>query len=144
MKRSPGLVGLSHDHHHALFVALQLKRASDPREATAAFLKFWRDEGMRHFRAEEDVLLPGWFEHDPHADPGMAARVLDEHLTMRTIARRLEAGTPPLEDLVELGEMLERHVRFEERELFPRIEASLSDSVIADLGSEMDRAEAGS
>ncbi len=56
---------------------------------------------------------------------------------MRTEAERLRAGAHTLEDLHALGEALERHVRFEERELFPRIESDLDSTSIATLGERL-------
>lgn len=41
------------------------------------------------------------------------------------------------------AERLERHIRFEERELFPRIEAALPDHELGQLGAAFARAEAG-
>jgi hypothetical protein len=54
---------------------------------------------------------------------------------------RLERGDLPLEETHSLGALLERHVRFEERELFRAIEAGMDDDAIAELGAEIARAE---
>ncbi len=136
MKRSPALTPLSHDHHGALYVALQLKRAEDV-SAGGAFAEFIAGEGERHFREEESVLLPGWAAADPEADGGMAARVAAEHLELRSAGRRLAAGELGVDDLRRMGELLEAHVRFEERELFPLIEARLGDEALSALGAEL-------
>jgi hypothetical protein len=142
MKRSPELTPLSHDHHQALFAAQQLKRAEDIEAAATAFLPFWEAHGRRHFQVEEEVLLPGWIDADPSAERDLAARVLTDHLAIRSDVRRLERGTLPLEGVRALGKTLEDHVRFEERQLFPRIEAGLDAGAIAALGAEIARAEA--
>jgi hemerythrin-like domain-containing protein len=140
MKRSPELTPLSHDHHQALFVAMQLKRAED-RSVGATYLDFFDATGNRHFTIEEAVLLPGWIAADPNADTVMANRVLVEHLDLRSRAGRLRSDLHTIEDLHELGELLDRHVRFEERELFPRIESGLDTEAIAALGAEIEVAE---
>jgi hypothetical protein len=143
MKRSEALTPLSHDHHQALVAAQQLRRAEDPEAATAAFLEFWRGQGSQHFRIEEDILLPAWLAADPDADRALAARLADEHLTIRARARAVERGELSPEGLHELGELMSAHVRFEERELFPRIEASLDPQALATLATEIDHAERG-
>ncbi len=74
MKRTPELTPLSHEHHHALVVAMVLKRATGP-EPAGAFVDFHRSEGEQHFRIEEQVLLPGWLAADPEAAREAAARV---------------------------------------------------------------------
>jgi hemerythrin-like domain-containing protein len=140
MRRSAELTPLSHDHHRALFVALQLKRADDE-SASAGFLDFLDHQGEHHFRLEEQILLPGWLAADPDAEPEQAIRVLAEHLELRSAARALRSAAVGVETLHRLGELLERHVRFEEREPFPRIERALSATALADLGAELGRRE---
>lgn len=142
MKRSPELTPLSHDHHQALFVAQRLKRAEQADEERDRFLAFWASHGRRHFAIEEEILLPGWVEADEAADRELAARLASEHLAIRIRARRMERGGVSVEELRELGELLERHVRFEERELFPLIEESLTAEAISRLGAEIAMAEA--
>ena len=142
MKRSEALTPLSRDHHQALFVALQLQRAESP-EPAQVMLAFYDEHGRRHFEIEEGILLPAWLEADPRADHGVAERVLSEHLTIRAAVRRLRAGSVEVEELHELGELLNRHVRFEERGLFPAIEAGLDDEALAALGEEIAAAESG-
>ena len=137
MKRSPELTPLSHDHHQALFVAQRLKRAEEVEEGRECFLGFWRSHGSRHFAIEEEILLPGWVEADEAADRAPAARLAAEHLAIRIRARRIARGGIALQELHELGDLLERHVRFEERELFPLIESRLDDDAIARLGAEI-------
>ncbi|MEO6857619.1 MAG: hypothetical protein ABI323_03400 [Solirubrobacteraceae bacterium] len=60
MKRSGALAPLSRDHHHALVVAAQLRRASPltAEPAREAFLAYWNQEGAERFREEEEILLP--------------------------------------------------------------------------------------
>ena len=136
MKRSPELTRLSHDHHQALFVAQRLKRAKDASPA-GVFLDFMASHGERHFYQEESILLPAWFAASPDADAAMAERVAAEHLALRTHAEQLRNATPPVEELQRLGEALERHVRFEERELFPRIESDLDSASLSALGARL-------
>ena len=51
MKRSDALTPLSHDHQHALDVALWLRRADDETAAAAIerFRQFFEREERRHF-----------------------------------------------------------------------------------------------
>jgi hypothetical protein len=142
VKRSPELTPLSHEHHQALFVAMGLKRAEGP-EAANAFLDYHEETGARHFEIEEALLLPGWLAADPDAETADAHRILAEHLEIRTAAARIRAGGAAVAELRELGELLERHVRFEERELFPRIEERLDDESLHRLGAAIAAAEAG-
>jgi hemerythrin-like domain-containing protein len=145
MKRSAALAPLSRDHHHALNAALRLRRASaDDLEAAAdAFRAFFEGHGRRHFEVEEDLLLP--------ALPGdgewesAAARVRADHADLRAEAAAL--ADPATADRLalahRLGDRLDRHVRFEERELFGMLEARLPDYELARLGAAVEAAERG-
>jgi hypothetical protein len=59
MKRHPALIPLSHDHHRALVEARRLRAADAPESAAAAtaFLRFFADETIPHFRQEEELLF---------------------------------------------------------------------------------------
>jgi hypothetical protein len=145
MKRSEALKALSHEHHQGLFAALQLKRArkETAAEARRVFLDFFEREGPRHFRAEEELLLPAYARHTD-ADRPEIVRVLTEHVDLRRRGQDLEASADPDPSaLRELGERLERHIRFEERELFPMVEQAIPDDELARLGAAFARAEAG-
>jgi hemerythrin-like domain-containing protein len=145
MKRSEALKVLSHQHHQGLFAALQLKRArkETAAEARRAFLDFFEREGMRHFRAEEELLLPAYARHTEFDRPEIV-RVLTEHVDLRRRGQDLEVGADPDPSaLRELGELLESHIRFEERELFPMIEAALPDAELRQLGAAFARADVG-
>jgi hypothetical protein len=65
MKRSSALAPASRDHHHALVVAVQLRRVTPytAEQARDAFLAYWREDGHEHFREEEEVLLPAYGRH---------------------------------------------------------------------------------
>jgi iron-sulfur cluster repair protein YtfE (RIC family) len=142
MKRSEALAPLSHDHHQGLFVALQLKRAEPDTAAQAreAFLSFFEREGARHFRAEEEVLLPAYARHAGPDQPAVV-RVLVEHVELRRRAQDLADGQEAsVAELRELGERLEGHIRHEERVLFPMIEAALPARELERLAAAVERA----
>lgn len=135
MKRSAALTPLSHDHQHGLAVALELTRASaETADAAArAFGVFWNTEGSRHFRDEEELLLPAMSAHIP-ADHEAVVRVLTDHVEIRRRAREIAQGGASLEDLHELGKRLRDHIRHEERVLFPLAEEALPASELERLG----------
>jgi hypothetical protein len=139
MKRSEALRSLSREHHQALTIAQELRRTDDPERAAARFHEFWRREGALHFRIEEEVLLPTW-ELLGTVDAEAAARLAREHLELRTAALAL-GDEPPLAAVRELGDNLAAHVRFEERELFPLIEADLGAAQLELLARAVAEAE---
>ena len=87
------------------------------------------------------MLLPGWALH-AEVDREGVARMLDEHLAIRREALRLAAGGASLDRVRALGELLHDHVRFEERQLFPLIEAALDEPALQELAVAIEAAEA--
>ena len=144
MKRSEALRALSHQHHQGLFAALQLKRAGQETaaEARQVFLDFFEREGARHFRAEEELLLPAFARHTARRRSGDRARA-DRARRHPSPRQDLDASADPdPAKLRELGERLESHIRFEERVLFPMIEEALPVDELERLGAAFARAEA--
>ena len=141
MKRSEALKPLSREHHHALFLAKVVRDQQGAGDARQQFLDFWREEGEVHFRIEEEVLLPGSDLPGPDEDPEVA-RMLADHLAVRRGAARVIADQASPAGLLELIDRLHDHVRFEERELFPRIERELTDDRLARLAEAIEAAEA--
>jgi len=142
MKRAEALQPLSRDHLKSLLAAKRLREATGAAQAARGFLEFWQTEGRHHFRVEEEVLLPGWALHSA-VDRVAVGRMLEEHLAIRRGALRAAAGEASLEELQELGRLLDDHVRFEERELFPIIEEALTPEDLGRLALAIERAEEG-
>jgi hemerythrin HHE cation binding domain-containing protein len=144
MRRDPALVTLSHDHHLALYVARTLKRATaeTASDGRAAFVGYWEEHGREHFRLEEEILLPAYAQHgDPHHP--LVARALCDHVHIRARADALAIdSTPDPASLRELGTRLADHVRLEERQLFPLIEAALPTARLAAVAVALERDEA--
>jgi quercetin dioxygenase-like cupin family protein/hemerythrin-like domain-containing protein len=143
MKRHPSLFPLSHDHHHALAQARRLRRAAADgpevrRTAAVGFLRFFSEETIRHFREEEERLFPAFIgAPDPAGELVVAALV--DHQRLHALVARLDRGLAGGEAdpglMVELADLLEAHVRLEERRLFP-----LAEEVLAKELAELDLA----
>jgi hemerythrin-like domain-containing protein len=129
MKRDPRLRGLSAEHHHALVLARRMARlaagdAVDAGDAAAVGARFDR-ELEPHFRTEEELLLPAL---RAAGEAALAARTEADHAALRAAMAAARAGDGAA--LREFAARLEEHVRFEERELFPRCEERLADDVL--------------
>lgn len=145
MKRSRELKPLSSEHHQALLVAFQLKMglAGHPESAGApkdlpgllGLARGFEEQVFRtHARAEEDLIAR-------HVTASDTARLRQEHAEL---ARHLEAARAarPGDLRAHLGafaDLLERHIRWEERELFPYAEAHVDEATLASIGGELER-----
>jgi iron-sulfur cluster repair protein YtfE (RIC family) len=130
--RHPSLVLLSHDHHHGLALALRCRKqslgqikpmgAEGLRARAQEVLAFYRDNLVAHFKAEEELLFP--LMRDQVAGCGdMLDQLVRDHEQLRRAMPQLEAGAGLAKLIFDLGDLLERHIRKEERELFPLFEA---------------------
>ncbi|MBI4487483.1 MAG: hemerythrin domain-containing protein [Deltaproteobacteria bacterium] len=130
--RHPSLIRLSHDHHHGLALALRCRRQAlgqmkptgvqGLRERADELTKFFSQNLERHFQAEEEILFPLIRSCAPESHPLMED-LLKEHEQIRKGVGRLEGDASLSKILFDLGDLLERHIRREERELFPLFES---------------------
>jgi quercetin dioxygenase-like cupin family protein/hemerythrin-like domain-containing protein len=144
MKRHAALIPHSHDHHHALVEARRLSRGADGDEldrvdAAERFLAFYAAETIEHFREEEERLFPLVVDKDDAANE-LLLRALLQHQRIHALVQRLQedvaAGSGDAAVMRELGELLQAHVRLEERELFPLIETTVSEQALAAIAIE--------
>lgn len=130
MKRSQELIALTREHHHALVLARRAivapRGSAAARELAAALPRIFASELELHFLIEEQKLLPPMRDAGEHA---RVARTLDEHRRLRALAQAIGAGDTAC--LASFGLLLEAHVRFEERDLFPCAEAVLPAAALA-------------
>ena len=163
MKRHPGLVPLSRDHHHGLVLAerLVLGRSTNPRadwpsdraEQAARLLDFFETDLAPHFDAEEAHVFPVAARDLVDGD-GLVQRLVDDHEAMRSMVHELGAGaaeaagagpTSPrdLDDrLRAFGKRLRRHIRIEERELFERMQAECPAETLREIEKRLAEHEA--
>lgn len=149
-KRDPALVPLSHDHHHGLALALRLRQGDNAllndgwthdRREQAKRVKEFHDEELRaHFKAEEDALFPVMREHVPESGH-IINGLLDQHREIERMVEELDGADEQgvSERLEALGVLLDRHIRIEERDLFPLFEQSVSGETMRRVGEEIER-----
>lgn len=150
MKRSPSLRDLSSDHHQGLVQARRLVKAANGETPDAGsiaiedvardFLTFFSEETTRHFREEEEVLLPAFARYgEPSLPP--VVRMLVEHVHMRRLVddlqRQSNTGDPSLETMLAIGELLREHIRHEEDVVFPLIEGAMPQEALTELAGRL-------
>jgi hemerythrin-like domain-containing protein len=137
-RRHRALVPLSHDHHHGLVAAVRMKQGRSPyrdiADSADAVRRLWLTELDPHFAKEESILFTQSYSSSLAA---LVARAVEEHAAMRAIVGRFAEGGGDDGALRTFGELLERHIRFEERELFPGIQEELGDAALTAIGEAM-------
>jgi hemerythrin-like domain-containing protein len=149
MKRAPELRDLSDHHHRGLVQARRLRRAATgdeanmPEETAEAFLEFWQEGTTTHFREEEEVLLPvlARYREDLLGREPVVEMLL-QHARIRGLVMGLsdevKGGSVRLETLGSIGELLETHIRLEEREVFSTIEESLPEEALREVADRLE------
>jgi hemerythrin-like domain-containing protein len=148
VKRHPGLVSLSHDHHHGLVAARRLRRAADHREpparaaAVREFLVGFSRDTLRHFDEEERVAFPLLARYAGPEEP-LLVRAQEDHIELQALTARLaqdlDAGVAPAGLMRSLAGRLQAHIRLEERELFPLLEQAASAHELRALAADAAR-----
>ena len=143
MKRNPALKALSIDHHHGLVLAHKAKKAAaqelsgNELQAVWAQLQEHADAVLAaHFEIEESYLAPALSAcGDTHLDQ-LVDRLYKEHASLRSLLS--PDSNRNTANLQSLGELLERHIRFEERELFEAAQTALDEDTLQAIATACD------
>lgn len=122
LKRDPALRHLSHDHHHGLLLCWKIRQGFklgiEPSRMKVYCQWFWENYLEAHFEEEEKVIFPVLSEEDP-----LIKQAMSEHRRLRKIFNSWDNAE---KTLGQIEEDLERHIRFEERILFPVVQEKAS------------------
>jgi hemerythrin-like domain-containing protein len=138
MKRNKNLIELSRDHHHGLLLGWKIKQGLKKQAAVIEIIKyvayFAQEALFKHFEAEENQILVYLLPDDEHGKI-----VMKEHTEIRTLIQQLISSKPKdSAGLMRLAEVLEAHIRYEEREFFPYLESTLAADELEIIGKEID------
>ena len=129
MERSKYLETLSFEHHDGLVIALRIKKDLKNEVKPAHLFAYVIDvyeNGLQHHFHQEEVCFNKVMQNIAAAEKLMN-RMETEHMQFAELVKEIQApGSNVLEQIRIFGELLNDHIRFEERELFPVIEQSLS------------------
>ncbi len=132
-RRHESLIPLSREHHYGLLVCLRIHRGivkhhTDPdwlSERAERVIRFESDL-KTHFEAEEKIVFPAMLEIEEAGT--VIEQLIKEHRAVTRLVERLRRSRglqlAPL--LREFADLLEAHIRQEERVLFPCYERNIS------------------
>ncbi|MBF6607519.1 MAG: hemerythrin domain-containing protein [Flavobacterium sp.] len=125
LKRSNELKPFSKDHHHGLLLGWKIRnglKKGIAAERISAYTEwFFRNYLAPHFDLEEKYIFPILDRQDE-----LIAKAYTDHAQIRSMITELNA-----ESLAELADLLESHIRFEERQLFGKIQEVASEEQLA-------------
>jgi len=144
IKRDKALHILSHDHHHGLILAQLIKKGSpqyknlpNTTEGKKDYsIKFYYDELIKHFTDEEKILFPVVNGKDDGIDE-LIEEIKTEHKNIKQLVNQLESDEDVENTLDELGNILESHIRKEERNLFMKIQEILTENELTSIEKQL-------
>jgi hemerythrin-like domain-containing protein len=139
MLRDASLIPLSHQHHNGLALGVLARRAlaADPspenvvRQAQRIVARY-EIELANHFEIEEQVLFPAC------GPLPIIAELVAEHRALEAMIGELREA-PSAERIEAFCDLLARHIRREENELFEQIQRELPREVLDEAGREINR-----
>ena len=137
IKRSPQLAPLSREHHDGLLFAWKIKQGIENKTSLDVMRRFalwyWKNHIKPHFFQEEKILLPYLPANDP-----MAIRLHEEHDHIRELILGLDDEADKRTLLI-LSDLLNKHIRFEERELFVHLEKILTQEQLENIFIQLEK-----
>ena len=119
LERHALLRPVSREHHEGLLFCRRIRRAlaegHDPIAQMRSGVAFYHRHLLPHFAIEEEAVFPVLGGGD-----ALVKRAINEH---RRLTRLFLSTDDPLRNLARIEDELDAHIRFEERVLFPRIQA---------------------
>ena len=141
MKRNINLVELSSEHHDGLVIALRIKKAlnnSIELQILVNYVNHLSDTLNNHFKQEEENLI----QVKNISDKGevLLERMVDEHKQFNELINKINLkGNSLNDDLSNFSDLLNDHIRFEERDLFPYVEQVLNDEQLEVIGNQLEK-----
>ena len=146
IKRHKTLYALSHDHHHGLLLAQLIKKDAPEYEHLPKTLeskkeytlKFYKSDLIKHFSDEEKILFPVVKGRDSNVDEQIV-EIISEHRKIEDLIKKISEQNASEELLDELGNILEQHIRKEERKLFQDIQEILSENELETVSEKIQK-----
>lgn len=140
IKRNAAIAEFSRDHHFALLLVWKIregiKNSVQPERISNYVLHYFETELMPHFRAEEEMLYSRISLRN-----GLRAQAETEHAVIYKLIDSLKKNKTDKNLLQNFADTLEKHVRFEERELFNFLQENISETELSAIASAMKKKE---
>jgi hypothetical protein len=137
MKRDKNLQSLSRDHHHGLLLSWKIRQGLKylaSGDLIAEYIHYFAETALLpHFAEEEQYILPYLESEDP-----LKLRTLEEHRTILSLIEHLDSQIDQSAAFLKVAQLLEEHIRFEERELFPYLQEVLKPGELDQIGLAID------
>jgi hemerythrin-like domain-containing protein len=136
MKRNENLKTLSWEHHDGLVVSFRLQQGLKKNAKTDEMCKYilhiWNGMLENHFRQEEQVITLKLMQSEKGIE--FLNQMLNEHETIRKLINKIDSHKSDFQVIEEFALLLNQHIRFEERQLFPLFEQEAGSEKLQEVG----------
>ena len=136
MKRNENLKTLSWDHHDGLVVSFRLQQGLKKNVSVAEMAEYvlhtWSSVLEHHFWQEEQTITPNL----KHSEKGkeLVKQMIDDHKRFGQLEKQIQLDKSNIQDVEEFALLLNQHIRFEERQLFPFFEQEVGLVKLQEVG----------
>lgn len=139
LKRHEAIAPLSRQHQKGLLLAQLLKKDTPEYKGLPSTVEgkieyareAWGHDLKPHFELEEQVLFPVARAASPELK-AMIGELLEQHREIKARIAALSVNNAEAQ-MDELGRLLEKHIRKEEREVFNKIQEALSEKQLQEI-----------
>jgi len=125
IKRHPSLASFSRDHHFGLLLVWKIRqglaKGVDITRIANYVLYAFDNDLRQHFKEEEELM----FNKLPELDT-LRKQAENEHAAIYSLVEKLRSELTNHQLLTKFAQLLQDHIRFEERVLFPHMEKTFS------------------
>lgn len=136
MKRNENLKTLSWEHHDGLVVSFRLQQGlnknTDAIEMAEYILFTWGTVLEHHFWQEEQTISSNLSKSETATE--LMNQFTNEHEQIRYLVNQIKQDNTNTKYIKEFADVLNKHIRFEERQLFPLFEKEMGKARLAEIG----------
>lgn len=137
IKRNPAIITFSKDHHFALLLVWKirqgLKKEIEPSRIINYVAHFFDTDLIFHFEEEKTLL----FSKLP-SDNLLRLQAEEEHKLIQFEIDALRKNSDDKMGIENFANILEKHIRFEERELFNYLQEIFSEDELSEIAEAME------
>ena len=132
LKRHQSLVSFSKDHHFGLLLVWKIRQglanAISPERISNYVLFFFNEDLRQHFSDEENLIFCKLDIEDV-----LRKKAEAEHQTIYHLIDAIRQNMSDTQLLTQFAVVLDKHIRFEERELFQHLQHIITPEVLAGI-----------
>jgi Hemerythrin HHE cation binding domain. len=136
IKRSQALVSFSKDHHFGLLLVWKIRqglaKAVNNERISDYILFFFKGDLEKHFKEEEELL----FCRLPVED-ALRKKAEEDHQAIYNLVTAIGSKKDDTNLLNQFANALEKHIRFEERELFNHLQNNIPANMLDEIAGRI-------